>query len=127
MGSSHLYDHLVPDADESAMGEDGDGKVSLVQIVCRTLDIKAEDVSEDVPLTSYGLDSLSAASLSFALRPLLSISQLQLLADLTIKDLRAKIEDATDAGTPPTGTSQPESSVTTRTTVTASIHVREST
>ena len=95
MGSSSLYDHLVPDVDV-VEDQNGDGKPSLVQIVCHTLDIKVEDVSMDVPLTTYGLDSLSAASLSFALRPLVSISQLQLLADLTIKDIQARIDDIVD-------------------------------
>lgn len=95
MGSSSLYDHLVPDVDV-VEDQNGDGKPSLVQIVCHTLDIKVEDVSVDVPLTTYGLDSLSAASLSFALRPLVSISQLQLLADLTIKDIQARIDDIVD-------------------------------
>ncbi len=97
MGSSSLYDHLVPDVADVVEDQGGDGKPSLVQIVCHTLDMKVEDVSVDVPLTTYGLDSLSAASLSFALRSLVSISQLQLLADLTIKDIQAKIDDAMDA------------------------------
>ena len=48
----------------------------------------------DVPLTTYGLDSLTAAALSFELRPLLAISQVQLLADLTIKDLQDRLEAA---------------------------------
>ena len=97
MGSSSLYDHLEPRIADDAKDQGEDGMPSLVDIVCRTLDIKVEDVSLEVPLTTYGLDSLSAASLSFALRPLLSISQLQLLADLTIKDIQAKVDDVMDA------------------------------
>lgn len=104
MGPSPMYDHLVPDDAGDLAMQDGDGKPSLMQIVCGILDMKEEDVSLDVPLTSYGLDSLSAASLSFALRPIITVSQLQLLADLTIKDLLARAEevaDASEAAVPP--------------------------
>ena len=100
MGPSKLYDHLVPaESAESDREKDEDGKEapSLVQIVCRVLDLKTEDVSLDVPLTAYGLDSLSAASLSYALRPLLAISQIQLLADVTIKDLQARLDDGVES------------------------------
>lgn len=50
----------------------------------------------DVPLTSYGLDSISAASMSYALRPILTVSQLQLLADLTLGDLERRLEAAAE-------------------------------
>ena len=100
MGSSPMYDHLVPSDSDDIATQDGDGKPSLLQIVCRILDMKEEDVSPDVPLTSYGLDSLSAASLSFALRPVVVVSQLQLLADLTVKDLLERVEEAAVESTP---------------------------
>ncbi|KAI0737718.1 hypothetical protein C8Q80DRAFT_1222755 [Daedaleopsis nitida] len=94
-GRSHqVYGHLVPTEAQEAVALGGDKKVSLSQIVCQVLDLKVDDVSIDVPLTSYGLDSLYAAALSFALRPILTISQIQLLADVTIKDLQAKVEAA---------------------------------
>ena len=104
-----MYDHLVPDDGDDFAMQEGDGKPSLLPIVCRILDIKEEDVSPDVPLTAYGLDSLSAASLSFSLRPVVVVSQLQLLADLTIKDLLERAEEAADASTPdqPPSTSIP--------------------
>ncbi|KAM5543754.1 hypothetical protein V8D89_002371 [Ganoderma adspersum] len=100
MGSSPMYDHLIPDDDEDFATQGGDGKPSLLQIVCRILDIKEEDVTPEVPLTTYGLDSLSAASLSFALRPIVAVSQLQLLADLTVKDLLARVEETAVDSTP---------------------------
>ncbi|TBU55410.1 polyketide synthase [Dichomitus squalens] len=109
MGSSPMYDHLVPDDGGESAPQDGDGKPSLTQIVCGILDMKEEDVSPDVPLTSYGLDSLSAASLSFALRPIVAVSQLQLLADLTVRDLLLRIDDAAATSSPeaPLATSSP--------------------
>ena len=92
IGPSPMYDHLVP-ADAVASDEPAvDKNTSLTQTVCRVLDLNAEEISIDVPLTTYGLDSLSAAALSFALRPLLAVSQVQLLADLTIKDLMTRME-----------------------------------
>ncbi|KAH9933653.1 ketoacyl-synt-domain-containing protein [Epithele typhae] len=99
MGPSHLYDHLVPadapsDSQDAGAGADRDRPTALVQTVCRVLDVKEAEASVDVPLTTYGLDSLSAAALSFALRPLVAVTQVQLLADLTMKDLLAKLEAA---------------------------------
>ena len=96
MGTSQLYDDLVPTNIVHAPADSpADEQASIMQVVCRVLDLKEEDVSMDVPLTTYGLDSLTAAALSFALRPLLAVSQVQLLADLTIKDLQDRF-DAVD-------------------------------
>jgi hypothetical protein len=39
----------------------------------------------------YGLDSLSAARLSFALNPFFTISQIQLLANVTLGESRSAI------------------------------------
>ena len=93
MGASKLFEHLVPIDDEDAATQANEQE-SLIGIVCRILDLKEEDISLAVPLTNYGLDSLSASALSFALRPLLAISQLQLLADISIQDLQLRIEEA---------------------------------
>ncbi|KAI0357949.1 ketoacyl-synt-domain-containing protein [Trametes cingulata] len=90
MGSSVLYEDLVPA--ESADVVDASalkGASSLKEVVCGVLDIAAEDLSSDVPFTSYGPDSLSAAALSHGLRPFLVISQLQLLADINLRELEA--------------------------------------
>ena len=67
-----------------------------MQAVCRILAVKEEEISIDVPLTTYGLDSLSAAGLSYALQPLLTISQMQLLADITIRDLQRRLGHIVD-------------------------------
>ncbi|KAI0364399.1 ketoacyl-synt-domain-containing protein [Pilatotrama ljubarskyi] len=93
MGPSALYEDLVPvqsaDVVEASVF---DGASSLKEVVCGVLDIAPEDLSSDVPFTSYGLDSLSAAALSHALRPFLAISQLQLLADINLRELEARLE-----------------------------------
>ena len=48
-------------------------------------------MSHDVPFTNYGLDLLSAASLSYVLAPVLKISQIQLLADTTLRHLEERL------------------------------------
>lgn len=109
MGSSQLYDHLVPSQDgagDEVPSHHTHGTLSIMQAVCDVLDIKQDDVSKEVPLTSYGLDSLSAAALSFSLRPLLSVSQIQLLSDMTVQN----IEDRAVAGNELTTTASPAKS-----------------
>ncbi|KAG1766333.1 hypothetical protein EV702DRAFT_1150480 [Suillus placidus] len=94
LGNSSMYSQLLP---ERTIAEDGAStskdSVSIGDILCATLDIAREDLSPDVPLIVYGLDSLSAARLSFALKPLFSISQTQLLANVTLRSLEARLED----------------------------------
>jgi acyl carrier protein len=89
-----MYSHLLPERttmeDETLASHDGS---SIGDILCATFDIAREDLSPDVPLTVYGLDSLSAAKLSFALKPFFSISQTQLLANVTLRSLEARFED----------------------------------
>ncbi|KAH9944952.1 ketoacyl-synt-domain-containing protein [Epithele typhae] len=96
LGPSPLYDHLVLDnaLADIATGAGADGGASLLSIVCAVLELDPEEVDVSVPLTAYGLDSVSAAALSFALRPLLAVSQVQLLVDLSVKDLQSRIEGA---------------------------------
>ncbi|KAH9934282.1 ketoacyl-synt-domain-containing protein [Fomitopsis serialis] len=94
-GSSSLYDHLVAETTSSNTDEvsvDASER-STGDIICAVLDIDHEDLSPDVPLTAYGLDSLSATALSHALTPYLTVSQLQLLADITLADLEQLREE----------------------------------
>lgn len=98
-----MYNHLVPNEPTDKSDEQpGDSSQNLSAIVCKILDIAPEDLMPDVPLTSYGLDSISAASMSYALRPILTVSQLQLLADLTLADLEHRLEAATQSNAPST-------------------------
>ncbi|TFY60143.1 hypothetical protein EVJ58_g5333 [Rhodofomes roseus] len=93
LGHSPLYDHLVP-VSEAEGTQDSGTDASIASIICRVLDIAPGDLNADVPLTSYGLDSLSAAALSHALREAVAVSQIQLLADLSLADLEKRREDA---------------------------------
>ncbi|KAH9840927.1 ketoacyl-synt-domain-containing protein [Rhodofomes roseus] len=97
LGHSPLYDALVPESESEGAQEDS-ADVSIAAIVCRVLDIVPGDLNAEVPLTSYGLDSLSAASLSHALRDAVAVSQIQLLADLTVVDLEKRREEALENG-----------------------------
>ena len=88
-----MYAHFVTDEGktEGLLGEATGA--SIRDIVCNILNLAPEDLSADVPFTTYGLDSLSAASLSHALTHLVRISQIQLLADVTLR----KLEDLREA------------------------------
>jgi aryl carrier-like protein len=99
MGLSPIFGHLV----SAAAIENGEANdaASPGTIVRKLLDISAEDFSHEVPLTAYGLDSLSAARLSHALRSFVAVTQMQLLADMTFKDILAKIADREDSETEP--------------------------
>jgi len=67
---------------------------SLRDLTCQVLDVAPDDLSAEVPFTAYGLDSLSAATLSHVLRPVIKISQIQLLADMTLRDLELRLAES---------------------------------
>lgn len=92
MGPSPLYDHLAKGFEMMSTVSVKNTDVPLRDLVLQHLDVSADDFSPDIPFTTYGLDSLSAARLSYALRPFIAITQLQLLADLNLKDLQIRIE-----------------------------------
>ncbi|CCM04656.1 uncharacterized protein FIBRA_06840 [Fibroporia radiculosa] len=97
LGSSPLYDHLITEnAPNPLEGEQEDQPSTLRGIVCKILDIAPNDLSADVPFTTYGLDSLSAASLSHSLRPIMTITQIQLLADMTLASLEFQFAQKRD-------------------------------
>ncbi|KAF8530083.1 putative polyketide synthase [Hysterangium stoloniferum] len=93
LGSSRLFSHLVNNpSDESGVVDTGESGQSMTEVIIELLDVEPDEFDGDVPFTAYGLDSLSAARLSFALRPFVEISQLQLLSDISLNDLQLKIE-----------------------------------
>ncbi|KAF5355374.1 hypothetical protein D9757_013348 [Collybiopsis confluens] len=79
-----------------------DEHASIREIIKQTLDISLTDFVDNVPLSSYGLDSLLASRLSFLLRPFVQVSQLQLLAGITLREvikmMRKAQEAASDEG-----------------------------
>lgn len=91
MGESSIYGDLV--SKKSSDGADGgqENTINLRELICQTLDIPSEDLSDDLPLTQYGLDSLSAAFLSVQLSSVITISQIQLLADVTLAQLQERM------------------------------------
>jgi len=96
-GPSPMYDHLVHVGHTSESVTPEDSSLSLQSVVLQFLDVTPEEFSLRVPFTAYGLDSLSAGRLAFSLKPFLSISQLQLLADISLDDLQERIEKARDS------------------------------
>ncbi|EPQ58589.1 ketoacyl-synt-domain-containing protein [Gloeophyllum trabeum ATCC 11539] len=92
--SQPLFGHLptwkAPESLEQS--EDGDPTESTVTHI---LGVPASDISDSVPLTSYGLDSLMAARMSADLKARLgvSISQLELLSHMSVRDLREIVKE----------------------------------
>ncbi|KAF8898071.1 hypothetical protein CPB84DRAFT_1748077 [Gymnopilus junonius] len=96
LGMPRLGKHLLPNqALETA--SDLDDAAHMSRIVRNVLDIPEADFSLDVPLTAYGIDSLSASRISFLLRPYVQATQIQLLADVSLADLLRSSEGESSA------------------------------
>ncbi|KAJ7730966.1 putative polyketide synthase [Mycena maculata] len=89
-GMPMLGVHLVPSAIDKVHVASEPIVVQAARIIQNVLNISQDDFDVDVPLTSYGVDSLSAGRLSFALRSILQVTQLQLLADVSLTDIIRK-------------------------------------
>ncbi|KAJ7619690.1 hypothetical protein FB45DRAFT_931421 [Roridomyces roridus] len=92
LGMPKLGRHLLPKTTVQtviqAVKESNEEKAS--HIVQKTLNISASDFDLNVPLTAYGIDSLSSGRLSFALRSVAQVTQLQLMADNSLADILRK-------------------------------------
>ncbi|GJJ14254.1 putative PKS-like protein biosynthetic cluster [Clathrus columnatus] len=93
-GPLSIFAHLINSKDREDRSVDSNGEKTVKEIIIDLLDLDESDFDLDVPFTAYGLDSLSAARLSFALKQHVTISQLQLLSDISYNDLQARIEAA---------------------------------
>lgn len=96
MGPLATFQHLcITEKVETAQHADGEDKFDLHSLVQTALNISPEEFSPNVPFTSYGLDSLIAVRLSAAIRTAtgLKVTQLQLLADMTLEDLEKRLDD----------------------------------
>ncbi|KIK54393.1 polyketide synthase [Collybiopsis luxurians FD-317 M1] len=83
-----MFSHLLADTDNnSSSGKRDASKDVIKKIILSFLDVAEDDFSMTTPLTSYGLDSLSAGHLSVALKPYLQIAQMQLLSDITSDEI----------------------------------------
>ncbi|KAJ7842961.1 polyketide synthase [Mycena olivaceomarginata] len=93
VSQSPLYNHLVKlHATEDDLQLEDPYQV-LREIVLKFVEASEEEFEQNVPLTAYGLDSLSAARLSTGLKPYLAITQIQLLGDLSLDDLVSRMGD----------------------------------
>ncbi|EGN93606.1 hypothetical protein SERLA73DRAFT_97544 [Serpula lacrymans var. lacrymans S7.3] len=91
-GMSKIGKHLVPAKSQSATRASAKSHIDgMADMICSALGILPNDFSAEVPLTTYGLDSLSASRLSFILRPIVEVTQIQLLADLSLNDIWRKV------------------------------------
>ena len=95
LGPSHLYSYMTRGHEQQGTTVDGQDLHDILQsLVLQVVDVAADDFSPEVPLTTYGLDSLTAGRLSSALRPWVTLSQMQLLGDMTFATLEAHVAKA---------------------------------
>ncbi|KDR76791.1 hypothetical protein GALMADRAFT_156160 [Galerina marginata CBS 339.88] len=98
-GSLRLIAPLLPDETQELVQEATVNKAERLRaLICGYLGMPEKDLSEDVPLISYGLDSLSSSRLSLALNKEfgLKITQIQLLAYTSTKDIYRRLESVLD-------------------------------
>ncbi|KAK7041958.1 hypothetical protein VNI00_008940 [Paramarasmius palmivorus] len=101
-GLPRLARHLAaaPETEDPLTSLPDDRFEAVRNIIQKTLKIPREDFQDDIPLTSYGLDSLSASRISVLLRQYLVLTQIQLLADISAKDIFRRMSDTlADSGT----------------------------
>ena len=96
VGTSSLYAHLTPPepSDDKTSSTQNLTEEGLANLICDTLELPRKDLDLEVPLTSYGLDSLSAGRLSIALKPYGSLTQVQLLADLSTTGIIKRLKES---------------------------------
>ena len=94
MGTSTVFSHLVEnESTPSGQQVDMEKGETMLDVTTALLEVSVKEFSLDVPFTAYGLDSISAAKMSFFLRPFVDVSQLQLLSDMTFHDLTKRLKD----------------------------------
>ncbi|KAJ3873157.1 putative polyketide synthase [Lentinula edodes] len=94
IGPSNIYAHLcslntLPKESTSQVVDIHD---LIRSLVTQFIDIPSDELSNEVPLTSYGLSSIEAGRLAYGLKPYLIVSQMQLLSDMTVADLIARAQ-----------------------------------
>ena len=93
MGLATNATHLITREDTANIVREGEASKTLDKVLA-LLDISTSQFSPEVPLTSYGMDSLAATRISEILRPYVQISQMQLLGGMTWDRLSTKMEEA---------------------------------
>jgi aryl carrier-like protein len=87
----------VPQKEDTNNAKKDSGQA--LSMILDLLGVSPKDFSVDVPLVSYGLDSLAATRIAEALKPYADVSQMQLLGGLTWSKIRERIDAAeVDAG-----------------------------
>ncbi|KAJ3793868.1 hypothetical protein GGU11DRAFT_690910 [Lentinula aff. detonsa] len=103
IGPSYSTSHLLSSKLHQVMPLDSKYNPidQLIDLVLTYIDVPANEFATNVPLISYGLDSLSASHLSFSLQKQLSvkISQIRLLSNVTVDDMLVLLHAATGSRT----------------------------
>ncbi|KAJ7215617.1 hypothetical protein C8J57DRAFT_1538168 [Mycena rebaudengoi] len=92
---SKLGLHLVPSVGDLEVHAQNEPPVVIAsRIIQDVLNIGDGEFDVDVPLSSYGVDSLAAGRLSFALQSIMQVSQIQLMANNSLSDLMRKFSQS---------------------------------
>ncbi|KAF7341189.1 Polyketide synthase [Mycena venus] len=85
-----LHPDSVRPAKPASQPQNGEG---ILAQVLELFEVSLSDFDPTQPLTTYGLDSISAAKLASILHPYSSFSQLQLLGGITWAEIEAQLQD----------------------------------
>ncbi|KAK7056358.1 hypothetical protein VNI00_002912 [Paramarasmius palmivorus] len=95
-GVPQLARHLATAVgdEDTDISVDVDHRQAIREIIQRTLNIPSSDLDDNIPLTAYGIDSTTASRVSFLLRRMVDITQIQLLADCSLRDIFQRLDDS---------------------------------
>ncbi|KAH9841048.1 uncharacterized protein C8Q71DRAFT_890608 [Rhodofomes roseus] len=110
LGPSLLYDYLADSNPRPAPSRTQQmSRDDLLFIVLQHVDVPADFFSPDAPLSRYGMDSLSAGRLAYALKNVVTVSSMQLLGGLSFAELHLR---TTTSGIAQSGTADDQGEVT---------------
>ncbi|KZV87149.1 ketoacyl-synt-domain-containing protein [Exidia glandulosa HHB12029] len=95
-GIAAYFQHLLKES--ATIQERKEPTSSIDAVILKVLEVSASDFTAEAPLTSYGLDSLSAARLAQELQPFVKVTQIQLLSGISTNGLRTFITKSEDDG-----------------------------
>ena len=103
LGATDFIRHLLPSTPASVLlssDSTAEPSIALLEMIRKILEIPEDELSLDIPLTSYGLDSFTASRISFSLEKELglSVTQIQLIANMTAEDLIKRLSNRAQSG-----------------------------
>lgn len=85
------WSEIAHELESTSLVDDSSASMAT-DILLGVVGISPNDFSADIPLSSYGLDSLGAAQLATALQPFITVTQMQLLGQTTWTQLLQSVD-----------------------------------